>query len=195
MVRALLCLRSHSPWILTLPAMGWYDDVEEAKEARELAGYEMWNKWYRDPQPAGASASGPSQPARVERPESEWDETKWRRSNLREGDTMAKGKAKTTYLLTDKDLLPLEYQKQVNSRGFAGMKMYRKREVERLGWKKYGGPNGLKAAKEDKKNGIKPTSPKKATGTGKTTSSTSAATAAKVGVLGKGKGKAISSGE
>lgn len=48
--------------------------------------------------------------------------------------------------LTDKDLLPLEYRKEVNSMGFNNMKMYRKRDVERLSWTKYGGPNGLKAA-------------------------------------------------
>ncbi|KAJ7770496.1 hypothetical protein B0H16DRAFT_1715167 [Mycena metata] len=156
---------------------------EEMEDAMESMG---WNKWYKDPQPTGGS----SEPARVERPESEWDETKWRKTNLREGDTMAKGKAKTMYLLTDKDLLPLQYQKQTNSRGFDNMKMYRKREVERLSWKKYGGPNGLKAAKEDKKNGVKPVSPKKASGSGKAKSTTSAATGAKIGVLGKGKGKA-----
>ncbi|KAJ6486922.1 hypothetical protein C8R45DRAFT_996452 [Mycena sanguinolenta] len=167
--------------------MGWFDDnhrmgsraEEEMDAAIEAMG---WNKWYRDPQPAG----GASERARVERPESEWDESKWRKSNFREDDTMAKGKAKTTYLLTDKDLLPLQYQKQMNSRGFNNMKMYRKREVERLGWKKYGGPNGLKAAKEDKKNGVKPVSPKRATSTGKVRSSASA----KAEVLGKGKGKA-----
>ncbi|KAJ7136010.1 hypothetical protein C8R44DRAFT_976736 [Mycena epipterygia] len=158
---------------------------EEMEDAIEAMGF---NKWYRDPQPAG----GAFEPARVERPEAEWDESKWRKTNLREGDTMAKGKAKTAYLLTDKDLLPLQYQKQTNSAGYNNMKMYRKREVERLSWKKYGGPNGLKAAKEDKKNGVKLTSPKKATG--KTKSSTSAAAAgAKAGVLGKGKGKARSS--
>ncbi|KAJ7151142.1 hypothetical protein C8R46DRAFT_1123408 [Mycena filopes] len=158
--------------------MGWFDDnhpmgsraEEEMEDAIESMG---WNKWYKDPQPAGGS----SEPARVERPESEWDETKWRKTNLRDGDTMAKGKAKTTYLLTDKDLLPLQYQKETNSRGFHNMKMYRKREVERLSWRKYGGPNGLKAAY-------------KATGAGKATSSASAATGAKIGVLGKGKGKA-----
>ncbi|KAJ7512068.1 hypothetical protein B0H11DRAFT_1949620 [Mycena galericulata] len=171
--------------------MGWFDDNhpmgsradEEMEDAIEAMG---WNKWYKDPQPAG----GASEPARVERPESEWDETKWRKTNLIEGDTMAKGKAKTAYLLTDKDLLPLEYQKQTNSRGFNNMKMYRKRDVERLSWKKYGGPNGLKAAKADKKNGVKPVSPKKGTGTGKTKSSTSAATGAKATIIGKGKGKA-----
>ncbi|KAJ7484759.1 hypothetical protein FB451DRAFT_92159 [Mycena latifolia] len=170
--------------------MGWFDDnhpmgaraEEEMDAAIEAMG---WNKWYTDPQPAG----GASAPARVERPESEWDESKWRKTNLRDGDTMAKGKAKTMYLLTDKDLLPLSYQKQMNSAGYNNMKMYRKREVERLSWRKYGGPNGLKAAKEDKKNGVKPASPKKA---GKATSSTSAATGAKAAVLGKGKGKARS---
>ncbi|KAJ7839579.1 hypothetical protein B0H14DRAFT_3458638 [Mycena olivaceomarginata] len=153
---------------------------EEMDAAIEAMGL---NKWYRDPQPAGGS----SEPAKVERPESEWDESKWRKSNLQEGDTMAKTKAKTMYLLTDKDLLPLQYQKEINSRGFAGMKMYRKREVERLAWKKYGGPSGMKAAKEDKKNGVKPASPKKATSAGKTKAP---GTSAKAGVLGKGKGKA-----
>ncbi|KAF8189865.1 hypothetical protein K438DRAFT_1971376 [Mycena galopus ATCC 62051] len=154
---------------------------DEEDAAMDAMGF---NKWYRD-------SGGASEPTRVDRPESEWDETKWRKTNLREGDTMAKGKAKTTYLLTDKDLLALEYQKQVNSRGFKGMKMYRKREVERLSWKKYGGPNGLKAAKEDQKNGVKPPSAKKAASTGKVRSS--ASTSAKARVLGNGKGKASSS--
>ncbi|KAJ6590610.1 hypothetical protein DFH09DRAFT_1307150 [Mycena vulgaris] len=158
---------------------------EEMEDAIEAMGF---NRWYKDPQPAGGAA----EPVRVERPESEWDESKWRKTNLRDGDTMAKGKAKTTYLLTDKDLLPLSYQKETNSAGYKNMKMYKKREVERLSWKKYGGPNGVKAAKEDKKNGVKPVSPKKA---GKTKSSTSAAAmaGAKTTVLGKGKGKAHSS--
>ncbi|KAJ6571730.1 hypothetical protein B0H19DRAFT_1231423 [Mycena capillaripes] len=137
--------------------MGWFDDNhpmgsradEEMEAAIEAMG---WNKWYRDPQPAGGAA----EPTRVERPESEWDEGKWRKTNLREGDTMAKGKAKTMYLLTDKELIPLQYQKETNSRGYNNMKMYRKREVELIAWRKYGGPNGLKAAKEDKKNGVKP---------------------------------------
>ncbi|KAK7046666.1 hypothetical protein R3P38DRAFT_2875115 [Favolaschia claudopus] len=164
--------------------MGWFDDNhpmgsaadDEMEAAMDAMG---WNKWHKDPQPAGGS----SEPARVERPESEWDESKWRRSNFREDDTMAKTKAKLAYLLTDKDLLPLQYQKQQNSRGFNGMKMYRKREVELLGWKKYGGPTGLKAAKEDKKNGIK--SPKKG-------SKAQTSASAKANVLGgtmKGKAK------
>lgn len=104
--------------------MGWFDDNhpmgsradEEMEAAIESMGF---NKWYRDPQPAG----GASEPARVEHPESEWDENKWRKSNLREGvrtrrsflacayglskwtqDTMAKGKAKTTYLVRRHDI-------------------------------------------------------------------------------------------
>jgi hypothetical protein len=66
--------------------MGWFDDNhpmgsradEEMGAAIEAMGL---NKWYRDPQPAGGS----SEPAKVERPESEWDESKWRKSNLQEG--------------------------------------------------------------------------------------------------------------
>jgi hypothetical protein len=109
--------------------MGWFDDNhpmgsradEEMEAAIESMGF---NKWYRDPQPA----SGASEPARVEHPESEWDESQWRKSNLREGvrrlqclspttvylnggdnatqDTMAKGKAKTTYLVRTVNIQP-----------------------------------------------------------------------------------------
>ncbi|KAJ7695453.1 hypothetical protein B0H17DRAFT_1272049 [Mycena rosella] len=194
--------------------MGWFDDHhpmgsradEEMEDAIEAMGF---NRWYKDPQPAG----GAGEPARVERPESEWDESKWRKTNLREGalkthgetghdgegqgedhvpgaaDTLLRGGLLSDLAtqLTDKDLLPLSYQKETNSAGYHNMKMYKKREVERLSWKKYGGPNGLKAAKEDKKNGVKPASPKKAAG-GKTKSSASA-TGAKAAVLGNGKGK------
>jgi len=39
------------------------------------------NKWYKDPQPSPSSGL---QPKRIERPEAEWDETKWRKSNFRE---------------------------------------------------------------------------------------------------------------
>ncbi|KAJ7234637.1 hypothetical protein B0H12DRAFT_1142642 [Mycena haematopus] len=110
-----------------------------------------------------------SEPARIEHPESEWDESKWRKSNLREDDTMAKGKAKTMYLLTDKDLLPLQYQKQMNSRGFNGMKMYKNAKLSDLAGRNMVDRMGSRPrTKEDKKNGVKPVSPKK---TGKATSS------------------------
>jgi hypothetical protein len=64
--------------------MGWFDDNhpmgaaahEMMEEAIETMGF---NKWYKDPQPAG----GTSGPTRVESPESEWDSTKWRKSNLK----------------------------------------------------------------------------------------------------------------
>ncbi|KAJ6631129.1 hypothetical protein B0H10DRAFT_1938673 [Mycena sp. CBHHK59/15] len=169
--------------------MGWFDDNHpmgsRAQDDEDAVVAAMgWNRWHKDPQPSG----GASEPKRVERP---GDETKWRKTNLKDGDTMAKGKAKTMYLLTDKDLLPLQYQKQMNSAGYNNMKMYRKREVERLSWKKYGGPNGLKAAKADKKSGIKPAATKSSPS--KTKSSTTAATGAEAETLGKGKGRAKNS--
>lgn len=40
------------------------------------------NKWFKDPQPAASSSTRTFQ--RIERPEAEWDSTKWRKSNLRE---------------------------------------------------------------------------------------------------------------
>ncbi|KII88927.1 hypothetical protein PLICRDRAFT_53431 [Plicaturopsis crispa FD-325 SS-3] len=143
--------------------MGWYEDNHDSGGEDERVVMErlgLGNTWHKDPQP-GASGSS-RQTARVERPEAEWDSTKWRRSNYKEGDTLPKTKAKSQFLLTEKDLLPLEYHKGLNSRGFAGMKSYLKRDCELASWVKHGGPNGLKAAKLEKKN--KPPSPRKPKG-------------------------------
>ncbi|PPQ75990.1 hypothetical protein CVT26_005942 [Gymnopilus dilepis] len=70
-------------------------------------------------------------------------------------DYIAKGKAKTQYLLTDHDLLPLSYHKEQNDRGYNCMKMYRKWEVEQTAWQKYGGPVAFQAAKKEKRNAAK----------------------------------------
>lgn len=40
-----------------------------------------FNRWFKDPAPAGGYASCVPKP--VDRPESEWDDSKWRKSNLR----------------------------------------------------------------------------------------------------------------
>ncbi|KAF8899756.1 hypothetical protein CPB84DRAFT_1779866, partial [Gymnopilus junonius] len=120
---------------------------------------------------------------RVERPESEWDETKWRKSGFRDSDYIAKGKAKTQYLLTDHDLLPLSYHKERNNQGYNCMKMYRKKEIERRAWEKYGGHAALQVVKKEKRNRAKmpkPDSPAK-----KAASSTSKAqTDAKQSIIG-----------
>ncbi|KAJ3517912.1 hypothetical protein NLJ89_g202 [Agrocybe chaxingu] len=96
---------------------------------------------FTDPAPANGTSM-----KRVERPESEWDETKWPKSKLKAATLIPKGRAKSEFLLTDKDMLPLSYCKKKNSQGYNCMKMYNKREVERRAWDKYGGPNGLDAA-------------------------------------------------
>lgn len=60
--------------------MGWFDENHPMGQDADDAIDEMLglNKWYKDPQPASSSAP----PKRVERPEAEWDSTKWRRSNF-----------------------------------------------------------------------------------------------------------------
>ncbi|KIJ93106.1 hypothetical protein K443DRAFT_412918 [Laccaria amethystina LaAM-08-1] len=108
--------------------------------------------WQRDPQPP----EGAPPIKRVERPESEWDTAKWGKSKYKVGSVVNKTGAKSQFLLTDKDLLPLYYKKAYNSMGYKTTKNYDKLKVERTAWEKYGGPTGLKAAKADKKNGVKP---------------------------------------
>ncbi|CAA7268374.1 unnamed protein product [Cyclocybe aegerita] len=174
--------------------MGWFDDNDPmGAEAEAFAEetYELYVKpfvedsgrKFTDPTPANTTPM-----KRVERPESEWGETKWPKSKLKSATLIPKGRAKSEYLLTDKDMLPLSYCKKKNSQGYNCMKMYNKCEVERRAWEKYGGLNGLGAALRDHANGVKPapssSSPKK------TKSSVSkSTTSAKANIVGTSNGK------
>ena len=80
----------------------------------------------RDPPPA----VGYKQPKRTEYPESEFDESKWKKQPKASGTaTVKKTSAKTTYLLTDGDLLNLQYERVPNSQGYRVQKDYKKQEV------------------------------------------------------------------
>ncbi|KAF4616955.1 hypothetical protein D9613_008542 [Agrocybe pediades] len=176
--------------------MGWFDENhpmgEEALAREEEAMNDFLNmveRRYTDPIPANSTPM-----KRVERPESEWDETKWAKTRVGASILLAKGKAKDKFLLTDKDLLPLSYTKQANAQGYYVMKMYNKREVERRAWEKYGGPSGLKAALKDRANGVKPSptkaAPKAKAATKKAKSSTSQKHSAKQAALGSSSSRA-----
>ncbi|KDR72601.1 hypothetical protein GALMADRAFT_228885 [Galerina marginata CBS 339.88] len=142
-------------------------------------------KSFTDPIPANYAMK------RVERPESKWDEAKWKKSTIRESTLIPKGKAKSQYLLTDKDLLPLSYTKQQNSQGYNCMKMYNKREVERQSWEKYGRPIGADAAFRDHKNGVKLPSPVKPAVKKTKSSISEAKTAAKDVIVGTSDGRVL----
>lgn len=67
--------------------MGWFDDNDPNGEEADAAMNEVMDnlgmgahKWQKDPQPAG----GAPEPKKVEFPESDWDSTKWRKTNLKE---------------------------------------------------------------------------------------------------------------